>query len=287
MKKLLYLLAAALVLAMPASSTAAAISVKIVPGAFTPAHVTINTGDTVTWTNSTNANHQVVANDGTFTSPVLKAGQTYSFTFKTAGKFAYRDSLNPTVKGSATVQGPAPEVTLAADSPVVTYGSSTTISGKISSGAASESVSISSRALGASTAQQLATVTTSSTGTFTYTVNPSMQTTYTATWKGTTSQSVTIQVRPRLTLQRYGSTRLYVKARTANSLEGHFVYLQRLTGVGWITVGRITLGASSGRIFKAPHLRGYRTYRTFLGASQAGTGYLEASSNKVRVYFRR
>ena len=55
-----------------------------------------------------------------------------------------------------------------------------------------------------------------------------MQTTYTATWKGATSQSVTVSVRAKIALAHYGKTRLVAKVRAANSLEGHAVYLQRL-----------------------------------------------------------
>lgn len=287
MKKLILALAASLVLAVPASTSAATITVKILPGAFTPAHVTINSGDTITWTNNTNGQHQVVSNDGNFASSVLNAGQSYSYTFKSAGKYVFHDALHPALKGSATVQGPPPEVTLATSSPILTYGGSGTLSGKISGAAGNELVVITSKATGQSTTQQVATLTTSSDGTFTSTVKPTVATTYTATWKGTTSQPVTIQVRPKIALAHYGRTRLATKVRVSTSLEGHLAYLQRNTGVGWITVKRIALGPTGGAIFKAPHARGWRTYRVYITAAQAGAGYLDASSNKVRVYFRR
>jgi plastocyanin len=290
MKRMLYVVFAALVLAIPATSSArtdATINVKITQGAFAPASVTINTGDTVTWTNNTNGMHQVVSDDGVFVSPVLTAGQSYSFTFKAAGKYVYHDALHPALKGTTTVTGPPPEVTLSAGTAIVTYGGSTTISGKVSSGDASASVVISSRTVGSSSTQQVATVTTGTGGTFTTTVKPSMQTTYTATWKGTTSQSVTVAVRPKIAFAHYGKTRFVAKVRTATSLEGHLLYLQRNTGVGWITVKRVRLGPTGGAIFAAPHLRGYRTYRVYLTSAQAGNGYLDAASSKVRQYFRR
>jgi plastocyanin len=287
MRRLILPLAAALVLALPASGSAATITVKIIPGAFAPARVTVNSGDTVTWTNNTNGQHQVVSDDANFVSPVLKAGQSYSYTFKAAAGYAYHDSLHPALKGSVKVNGPPPEVTLSADAAVLVYGGSTTLSGKISTGDASESVSITSRPVGSSSVQQVATVNTGTGGAFTYSVKPTIQTTYTATWKGTSSQTVTVLVRPKLTLQHYGRTKLWAKAQTADSLAGHYVILQRLRGYGWVTVSRVTLGPNSGRIFKAPHVRGYRTYRVFLTAGQAGNGYLEATSSKVRMYFRR
>src|SRR5262252_3751475 len=106
------LAAAALVLALPASGSAATISVKIVSGAFQPASLSISSGDVVQWTNNTSVNRQVVADDGSFVSSTLKPGQTYSFTFKAAGSYAYHDGLHPSVKGSVAVKGPPPEVTL-------------------------------------------------------------------------------------------------------------------------------------------------------------------------------
>src|SRR5205085_2115365 len=160
MKRLLILAAAALVLALPASSSAATVSVKIVAGAFDPANVTVSAGDTVTWTNATSGNHQIVSDEGTFASGTLQPGQSYSFTFKAAGKFGYHDGLHPLIKGSVTVTGPPPEVTLGASSPIVTYGGSTAVSGKVSSGDSSEAVTITARPFGAASVQQVATVTT-------------------------------------------------------------------------------------------------------------------------------
>src|SRR3954453_16037318 len=114
LKRLLTLTAAALVLALPASSSAATTSVKIVPGAFNPASVTIPAGEAVEWTNTTSADRQIVSDDGIFASSTLKSGGSYSFTFKAAGKFAYHDGLHPAIKGTVTVTGPPPEVTLGA-----------------------------------------------------------------------------------------------------------------------------------------------------------------------------
>src|ERR1044072_9806787 len=96
-KKLLIAFAATLVMALPASTSAATIAVKIVPGAFAPAHVTINSGDTITWTNNTNGQHQVVSDDGNFASPDLEAGQSHPFVFKTAGQVVVHDALRPRI----------------------------------------------------------------------------------------------------------------------------------------------------------------------------------------------
>jgi len=284
---MLMLAAATLVLVLPASSSAATITVKIVPGgAFSPAKVTVDSGDVVEWTNNTAVNRQVVADEGGFASPILKPGQSYSFTFKTAGSYAYHDALHPASKGSVAVQGPPPAVTLDIGAPIVTYGNSTTLTGKISTGDSGQTVTITSRPEGASS-QQVATVTTGSDGSFTVTVKPTIQTDYVATWKSTQSQMASVQVRPRVRLTHYTSTRLFAKVSSSVSYQGRVVYLQRLSSVGWITVKRLTLGPNSGRIFAAPHIRGYRTYRVVLTASQAGAGYMNSWSNAARVRYRR
>jgi plastocyanin len=86
----------------PATGGAAQISMKNI--AFTPADVTVKVGQTVTWTNDDAAQHDVVANDGTFKSDLLGTGQTFSFTFTKAGTFAYYCAVHPQMKGTVTVQ---------------------------------------------------------------------------------------------------------------------------------------------------------------------------------------
>jgi len=289
MKQLLIVAASALVLALPASGSAATTTVKIVPGtpaAFQPASVTVSSGDTVQWTNTTNVDRQVVGDGGNFVSPVLKPGQSYSFTFRAADTYAYHDALHPAVKGSVTVKGPPPNVTLEVDNAIVRYGQSTTIHGSTTAGNAGDSVTITAQPLNGST-QAVGTATIDSSGDFSYTVKPTILTTYTATWKGTTSQSLAIQVRPRVTLAHLTAKRLYVKVRASVPHAGNQIFIQRRTSAGWMTVMRLKLGPNSGRYFTAPHLRGNRWYRAYLSPGQAGPGYADSTSNSVRVYYRR
>jgi len=261
--------------------------VKIVPGAFNPASVTVPAGDAVAWTNTTSNDHQIVSDDGVFVSSTLKAGGSYSFTFKAAGKYSYHDGLHPAIKGTVTVTGPPPEVTLGASSPLVTFGGSTTISGKVSSGDANEAVILTARPEGAATVQQVATLTTGAGGTFSRVVDPSIETEYTALWKGAKSQPVTVQIRPKVRLTRIGTVRLLARVTSDISYAGHYVFLERRTSAGWITVKKLKLGAQSGRLFKAPHVRGRRVYRVYLSIDQAGDGYVDSWSNSVRVRYRR
>src|SRR5262245_7020471 len=210
MRRLLMLAATTLVLALPASGSAATVSVKIVPGAFQPASLTVSSGDVVQWTNNTSTTRQVVADEAGFVSPILKPGQTYGFTFKTAGAYAYHDGLHPSLKANVTVKGPPPEVTLDIGAPILFYGHSTTLTGKVSSGNSGESVTITSRPEGAS-AQQVTTATTTAGGSFSVTVKPTGQPDYTATWKGTRSQIAPVQVRPLVRLTHFSRTKLFAK----------------------------------------------------------------------------
>jgi plastocyanin len=69
--------------------------VTIANGGFRPAAVAIAQDEAVTWTNRDTRDRQVVADNGSFSSPVLKPGQSYSHTFDTPGSVAYHDGLHP------------------------------------------------------------------------------------------------------------------------------------------------------------------------------------------------
>jgi plastocyanin len=286
MKKLLFCTVTALVLALPASSAAATIAIRITATAFSPKVVTINQGDSLKWTNADKVDHQLVANNGAFASPILKAGQTWTFTFNTAGRINYHDALHPALSGTIFVKGPPPSVTLAVNTPIVFYGDQVTIAGTVSNGKPNEPVLILAEPYGSS-AQQVATLMTGAGGAFTYTATPTILTNFSATWKGATSQKVTVQVRPHLTLSRTSRTRLSAKVIGTRSFADRSIYLQRRSSFGqWITVEKLRLGPLSGRLFTAPHRKGRTTYRVYMTTNQAGLGYLASWSNSVRVRYR-
>ena len=72
--------------------------------AFSPSSITINVGDTIVWTNYDSASHTVTSNDGTFDSGSISNGNTFSFTFTSAGTFNYYCAPHPNMTGSVTVQ---------------------------------------------------------------------------------------------------------------------------------------------------------------------------------------
>src|SRR5579872_421104 len=275
MRTIITAVVGALVLAIPANSLAATASVKITSTSFSPKNLTIGYGDAVVWTNTDKADHQLVADNGAFASPTLRSGATWSFTFRTAGKFPYHDALHPSIKGTITVNGPPPSLTLGAQSPILVYGESTTLTGTVSNGQANEPVLITARPYGGLTIQQVSTVMTGAGGGFSYTAQPSILTVYTATWRTATSQQVTVQVRPKLSFLPYG-TRFYAKVSSPVSYAGKQIYLQRLSAFGqWVTVEKLALGPLSGRIFALPAFHGTSTFRVYMPLNTAGAGYLD------------
>lgn len=71
--------------------------------AFVPATLTVRAGSTVTWTNHDEEPHTVVASDGSFHSPGMGTGGTFSHTFATAGTFDYVCSIHPMMHGTVVV----------------------------------------------------------------------------------------------------------------------------------------------------------------------------------------
>ena len=105
MRRLLLLLT--LVVGLTAApSSLAATGVSITSSGFRPAAVAVVADETVTWTNNDSSRHQVVANDGSFSSPVLAAGQSFSHAFRTGGTFAYHDGIRSALRGSVAVIPP-------------------------------------------------------------------------------------------------------------------------------------------------------------------------------------
>jgi plastocyanin len=282
----LFLLVAVLALTLPANALAATKTINVYGAVFEPARVTVDAGDTVKWVNRDNAQHQIVANNGTFASPVLNPGRTYGHTFKSAGTFGYRDVMGKLKRGTVVVRGAAASVTLGAGTPIVMYGSQTTLTGVVSNGEAGETVTISEQPAGQTSTKQLATVTTTTGGNFTYTVQPDRLTTYVASWKNASSVTVTVQVRPKVTFAPFSRTKMFTKVVSGVSHADNFVYLQRLSSVGWVTLSKLRLGPLSGRIFKLPRKCGTVTYRIYLSADQAGTGYLDGWSGTQTTRYR-
>jgi plastocyanin len=285
MKRLLLLpfacLTAVLVVAVAGASTQ---TVQFTKSGFTPQNVTISVGDTVTWHNASNADQQLVADDGSFASPVLNSDQTYSHTFSGAGTFKYHDSNAKTHIGTITVNGPPAALTLTPASRTVVYGGGTTLSGAVSSQTANEAVTLTAQSFGKGT-QSIDSTQTSSNGSFSFSVSPTIRTTYQAHWRNADSSPVTVKVAPRVGFGLSG--RLYIARVTSDlSYAGHYVFVQRHFGFGWANVKRVYLGSNSRAAFKLKVPRGRTMLRLVMPMSQAGAGYVAGLSRTIVVLHR-
>ena len=281
---------AALVLAAPAAT--ATVTVQIKRTGFTPASVTINQDDSVTWTNTDTINHQVVANGGSFASPILKPKQSFTRTFRGGGTYRYHDALHPTLRGTVVVRGAPPQVTLSSSAPVIKFGGSVTLTGTVSNKRAGETVTLVQLPYGQTNKQVVATLQTTTGGTFSFTVSPQLYTQYQAQWR-TSESSVFIQVQPLIKLpfvSKSGYFHYYVTA--ASSFAGKTTYLQRFTlAHTWVNVRALKLGSKSGRIMSMRFVRsaiprGRWSIRIFMPATEMGGGYLDSWSGTQPVVKR-
>jgi LPXTG-motif cell wall-anchored protein len=88
----------------PKAIAAASGGVTIADFSFSPGSITINQGDTVTWVNNGPTPHSATANNGSFNTGILKAGQSASHTFAQAGTYSYFCQPHPFMKGTVVVQ---------------------------------------------------------------------------------------------------------------------------------------------------------------------------------------
>jgi plastocyanin len=299
MKRVLLLMALGVGLLVAAPAPAKTVTVDISKLGFVPADVTIQVGDSVTWTNKDTATHQVVCATCPFTSPVLAAGQSFTYTFTKVGKFNTIDPLNKNKKGTVTVTAAAATANLAATPRAVAYGAATTISGTVSTGQANQKVDILAQSCGETAAKVVATATTTAGGAFTWQTQPTLLTSYQVRFKPAagpqvTTSAVSVAVRPVVALGKSGLGRFKVRVVAAHSFVGKAVAFQRFVKARnrWTTVKTVFLGTRaaaasplagttvSSAAFKVRIKRGLRV-RAVLPTGQAAPCYAAAQSRTV------
>jgi plastocyanin len=286
---------AALLLALLAlaPARAATFTVSITKNGFTPSAVTVAPNDTVTWTNNDTATHQVESKTANFKSPLLQPGQSYSFVFKTAGKFNYTDLIVKRLKGSVTVKvGGAVTVTQQAAPTLIVYGGSVTLSGAVSSKQAGQTVNVFAKPFGQTQFATVGSATTGANGAWSFVVKPRLQTAYEARWRPqgpvVTSPQTTVNVKPQVGLVRRAVAgrvvTFFTKVRGARSFAGKFVYLQRRNSLGrWVNLKRVTLASTSAATYRVRLPRGRSRVRAFMPAAQAAPGYVAGTSRVLTL----
>lgn len=285
MRKLLVPILVVLAVGAQSASAASTLTVSIRKAGFSPRTSTLDFGARVTWKNTDKTNHQVVANDGSFASPVLKPGRSYSFTFAHGGTFRYHDALHPRLTGWVKVTGPPPSLSLALDQPIVTFGTELTLSGKAANITPGTNVTLYAEEWSQPSPVQLAVVQTGADGSFGYRTEPKLYTTYSASFQTLTgtvkSDQVFVQVAPKVTLLPGKKGWMHAQVKAGKSLAGRHLFLQRLSTYGqWVNVSALKLGRTSGILFRpASYLPvGASRIRVSLSVNQAGIGLLGAHS---------
>ncbi len=287
MQTIKLLLTVAVALAVAAPAHAATKNISITKNGFSPKNTSINAGDTVVWKNNDTVNHQVVATNGHFASPILAPTRTYTRRFDIAGTYNYRDTFKPTLTGRLVVRGAPPSVSIAASAPIITYGDTIVLGGKVSSGRAGEQVTLYAKPYGQVSYVEVARLLSADGGLWSFTVKPELLTTYQAVWNNLKSAEIATAVQPRLWLKRVGNWWV-VRVSAARSFKNRWVYVQRLSPLGqWINVRKVLIGTATAQRFKIKDLpKGVSRLRLFLTVNQAGVGYLAATSSTF-VFRRR
>jgi plastocyanin len=291
MRKLIVLGVLTGALSAATGSTAGDQTITITAAGFVPRVVTVNTGDTVTWTNTDTNSHQVVV-DRTTCSITVQTAATGTCTFRTTGGFNYREPnrSGQAWRGRITVQAPPPAVTISASPSIVTYNGATTLSGSVSNGRANERVTLQAQTCGATAFASVATLSSTSGGAWTLAARPAKTTVYQAKWR-TATGAATVKVKARVALRKLAGGRFGVRVSAAQSFAGKVVVFQRLnTAQGvWVRVRFVVLAAMggtaptmiSGANFRSRVKAGTRV-RAVIGATQVAPCYVAGTSNVIR-----
>jgi LPXTG-motif cell wall-anchored protein len=91
----------------PRALAAATTSVTVSDFQFAPAQITIQQGDTVTWTNDGPTPHSSTSEKGVWDTGIFPEGERRSQTFNEAGTFAYICTPHPNMTGTVVVEASA------------------------------------------------------------------------------------------------------------------------------------------------------------------------------------
>ncbi|MBT4059823.1 MAG: hypothetical protein HOE69_05905 [Euryarchaeota archaeon] len=80
--------------------------------AFSPQTITIDVGDSITWTNQDSSSHTATSTSGpdSFDSSTLSTGSSHTYTFTALGTYNYECSFHSSMTGTVTVENPAVRV---------------------------------------------------------------------------------------------------------------------------------------------------------------------------------
>ena len=192
---------------------------------------------------------------------------------------------------SGTTAGPdtvftsaGPAVTVVPSTLTTGFRRVVTLRGHIASGKANDNVDVFSQRFGGGSFERITTVLTDATGNWSLNVRPVIATTYKAIWNGQTSTTVTVGVRPAVSIRPVSRHRIATHVTGARSFRGRVVQLQRrLSNGAWKTIGTRRLNSGSSTVFTPALHHGRSTLRIAFSVNQAGGGYLAGFSRAITV----
>jgi plastocyanin len=96
----------------PAAHAGAAYANTMAHYAFGPAQMSVHVGDSITWTNTDAAPHDVTTTSAPVAihSPTITTGQSWSYTFTVPGPYLYICSIHPDMHAALTVEAGTPQL---------------------------------------------------------------------------------------------------------------------------------------------------------------------------------
>lgn len=240
-------------------------------------------------TTGANCANIIGATSKTYTVTSVDVGNTLRVRVRATNSRRSSTAISPPRTVVAT---PAPKsVSLDSGQSTVVYGRTVSLFGSVTNAQAGESVTISAQrvpAFNGADVQTVATVQTAADGSFSLAVRPQVRTLYRATTGQTASNTISVNVRPRLSLRRIGFHRFALTAMAARSFTGRYAVLQRWIPQQhrWLSVRRVFFtrafsGVSptitSRAVFRARF--GGARVRAYVRQSQVSPGYVTGVSN--------
>jgi hypothetical protein len=206
----------------------------------------------------------------------LTAGTTYHY--RLVGS-----SSSGTAYGSDVTFTTISALTLTASTVQAVAGSAITLSGVVASRQTGVKVAVLGQSYGSSSFSTIGSALTGIGGSWTFQARPRVQTTFKASAPDGASTTVTVGVRPAVSLRVITGDRLTSRVVAAKPFTGKTVQLQRLLpGNRWKTVAKAKLNSNSSAVFSATSLpRGTSQIRVAMSVNQAGAGYLGAFSRTL------